>query len=79
MSMDKPRFARQSVPAKVNHTDGDDLSTRPAIAAAENDTLTKSSAPCSPNWRWNWARMHLWPRTETGLSRPRWLFEARSY
>src|SRR5262249_9057307 len=28
--MDKPRFARQSVPAKTNHTDGDDLSTRPA-------------------------------------------------
>src|SRR5215475_3718031 len=39
MSMEKPRFARQSVPAKTNHTDGDDASTRPAIAAAENDDV----------------------------------------
>jgi len=37
--MDKPRFARQSVPAKTNHTDGNDVSTRPAIAAAENDDV----------------------------------------
>jgi len=37
--MDKPRFARQSVPAKTNHTDGDDASTRPAIATAENDDV----------------------------------------
>src|SRR5262249_5859342 len=39
MSMEKPRFARQSVPAKTNHTDGDDASTRPAIATAENDDV----------------------------------------
>src|SRR5215469_10930527 len=38
MSMDKPR-TRQSVPAKTNHTDGDDVSTRPAIAAAEDDDV----------------------------------------
>jgi starch phosphorylase len=37
MSMDKPRFALQPVSTKTNHTDGDDLSTRPAIAAAEDD------------------------------------------
>src|SRR5215471_10656485 len=39
MSMDKPRFARQSVPAKTNHIVGDDVSARPAIAAAENDDV----------------------------------------
>src|SRR5260221_1537662 len=39
MSMDKPRFARKSGPAKTNHTDGGDLPTRPAIAPAENDDL----------------------------------------
>src|SRR5215469_11320869 len=38
MSMDKPR-TRQSVPAKTNHTDGDDVSTRPAIAAAEDNDV----------------------------------------
>src|SRR6266566_3143237 len=37
--MDKPSFARKSPPAKTNHTDGGDLSTRPAIAPAENDDL----------------------------------------
>jgi glycogen phosphorylase len=39
MSMDKPRFAYKSVLAKTNHTDGGDLSTRPAIAPAENGDL----------------------------------------
>jgi hypothetical protein len=37
--MDKPRFAYKSVLAKTNHTDGGDLSTRPAIAPAENGGL----------------------------------------
>src|SRR5262245_63536768 len=37
--MDKPSFARKSPPAKANHTDGADLSIRPAIAAAENGDL----------------------------------------
>src|SRR3989475_3058407 len=37
--MDKPSFARKSPPAKTNHTDGGDLSTRPAIAPAENDDI----------------------------------------
>src|SRR6266511_6354833 len=37
MSIDKPRFACKSVPAKTNRTDGDDLSTRPATAPAEDD------------------------------------------
>src|SRR2546429_2790192 len=36
MSMDKPRFARKSGPAKTNHTDGGDLPTRPATAPAED-------------------------------------------
>src|SRR6266700_713670 len=39
MSIDKPRFACKSVPAKTNRTDGDDLSTRPATAPAEDDDL----------------------------------------
>src|SRR6266699_876434 len=37
--MDKPSFARKSPPAKTNHTDGGDLSTRPAIAPAEYDDV----------------------------------------
>jgi len=37
MGMDKPRFCRKLVPAKTNHTDGGDLSTRPATAPAEDD------------------------------------------
>src|SRR6266700_751586 len=39
MSIDKPRFACKSVPAKTNRTDGDDLSTRPATAPAEDDDV----------------------------------------
>jgi glycogen phosphorylase len=39
MGMDKPSFARRSPPAKANHTDGDDLSIRPAVAPAENGDL----------------------------------------
>jgi glucan phosphorylase len=39
MSMDKPSFARKSAPAKANHTDGGDLSTRPATAPAEDDDV----------------------------------------
>src|SRR5262250_1233976 len=37
--MDKPSFARKSPAAKANHTDGGDLSIRPAIAHAENGDL----------------------------------------
>src|SRR5215475_7479491 len=37
--MDKPSFARKSPAAKANHTDGGDLSIRPAIAPAENGDL----------------------------------------
>src|SRR6202011_6217695 len=37
--MDKPSFARKSPSAKANHTDGGDLSIRPAIAPAENGDL----------------------------------------
>src|SRR5499426_1764514 len=37
--MDKPSFARKSPPAKANHTDGADLSIRPAIAAAEENDV----------------------------------------
>jgi glycogen phosphorylase len=39
MSMDKPRFARKSGPAKTNHTDGGDLPTRPATVPAADDDL----------------------------------------
>src|SRR5207247_1834937 len=39
MSMDKPRFARKSGPAKTNHTDGGDLPTRPATVPATDDDL----------------------------------------
>src|SRR5437667_12293974 len=37
--MDKPSFARKSPPAKANHTDGGDLSIRPATAPTENGDL----------------------------------------
>jgi glucan phosphorylase len=39
MSMDKPRFARQSGSAKTNHTDGGDLLTHPTTAPAADDDL----------------------------------------
>src|SRR5262244_145903 len=37
--MDKPSFARKSPAAKANHTDGGDLSIRPATAPAESGEL----------------------------------------
>jgi starch phosphorylase len=39
MNMDKPRFARTSAQLKTNHTDGGDLSTRPATAPAADDDV----------------------------------------
>ena len=37
--MDKPRFARNSAPARANHTGDGDLSRHLATAPAENDDL----------------------------------------
>src|SRR5262245_57653948 len=37
--MDKWNFARNSPPAKANHTDGGDFSIRPAVTLAENGDL----------------------------------------
>src|SRR5262249_39931927 len=39
MGMDKPRFARNSAPARANHTGDGDLSRHLATAPAENDDL----------------------------------------
>src|SRR6516164_2604539 len=39
MEMDKPRFARNSGPARANHTGGADLSRRLATAPAAEDDL----------------------------------------
>ena len=41
IGMDKPKFARNSGPARANHTGGGDLSRRPATEPAEDDDFNE--------------------------------------